>query len=384
MAYRKGDYWMCKIPVGLREIAGSSYRKLGKISAMVKKEAEKTQTLFLLELEVKAEEFIDIQDYQYMTVYDLLDYWLKNHARIKRSEKTVENDVYTIKKLVEVLGEISIHDLDHRDINRYMAVRRSVKSYRSRQKEGVSETAIHHELRILKHACKLALERWCFTLNDPFKKVEMPSGNVKRKRYLLKAEEDSLNEAINAKLLIDPSFIWFVHIWSMALSTGIRASNLCDIRWSHVTLGEKGGIYLPKTKNKLPHVVPFNQNSAAIVIEIVQLRGGKLKPSDFLFVDGEGSRLTRNRVSTEQLKLCRSAGIEDYRWHDNRHDCFSKMAQAGKSGKHIQQFSGHLDAQSLNRYLHLAPEEKWETVRSLPDRFIPATKRLPKSIGETG
>src|SRR5690606_30738072 len=54
------------------------------------------------------------------------------------------------------------------------------------------------------------------------------------------------------------------------------------------------------------------------------------------------------------LKIaCDALGIEDFRWHDLRHEACSRLAERGWSIAQIQQISGHKTLEQLKRYIHL-------------------------------
>ena len=57
------------------------------------------------------------------------------------------------------------------------------------------------------------------------------------------------------------------------------------------------------------------------------------------------------------MKLaCDALGIEDFRWHNLRHEACSRLAERGWTVQQIQLISGHKTLQSLERYMHLNHE----------------------------
>lgn len=62
------------------------------------------------------------------------------------------------------------------------------------------------------------------------------------------------------------------------------------------------------------------------------------------------------RVCTT-AKLAHSQGVDGFRMHDLRHTLASQLALAGCSLPEIQQAMGHKDAQTTQRYKHLAPSK---------------------------
>ena len=64
--------------------------------------------------------------------------------------------------------------------------------------------------------------------------------------------------------------------------------------------------------------------------------------------------------------VLKDAKVKKYRWHDNRHTFCSRLVQAGKSLKVVQELAGHRDIKMTARYAHLDQESKRE---ALEDAF---------------
>ena len=67
--------------------------------------------------------------------------------------------------------------------------------------------------------------------------------------------------------------------------------------------------------------------------------------------------------------VLKEAKVKHYRWHDNRHTFCSRLVQAGKSLKVVQELAGHLDIKTTARYAHLDQGSKRE---AMEDTFNPA------------
>ncbi len=62
------------------------------------------------------------------------------------------------------------------------------------------------------------------------------------------------------------------------------------------------------------------------------------------------------------LWACREAGIEDFRFHDLRHEATSRLLERGLNQMEVASITGHRDLRMLKRYTHLRPE-------TLPERL---------------
>ncbi len=97
-----------------------------------------------------------------------------------------------------------------------------------------------------------------------------------------------------------------------SLTTGLRQTNVLELRWKEVNLDKRHAIVpTSQSKTKTSLAVPLNINAISI------LRRPWFKYSEFIFTyQGKPIKQCNTQAWKKALKR---AGIENFRWHDLRH-----------------------------------------------------------------
>ena len=216
---------------------------------------------------------------------------------------------------------------------------------------GVGDTTINHELRLLRHAYNLAIKEWELVDTTPFAKISIPKGNVKRVRYLSDDEEKRLFANL-------PD--WLRPVVIIARETGLRLSNIANLTWKQVNLFSRM-IIIETTKNGEPVGIPMTEN---VFTTLKALNKVRRIDSDFIF--GKKGRPFRRWWFSKSFKTaCEKAGIENFRFHDLRHDFCSRLVQRGVDLYTVAALAGHKNITTTQRYAHLSPEKLKSAVQML-------------------
>jgi integrase len=143
----------------------------------------------------------------------------------------------------------------------------------------------------------------------------------------------------------------------VSLNTGARRGALFSLLWSDVDLDMKIlTLRGEDEKNSKMNYVPINHVAFAAFMEWRRVSKG-----DLVFPSPRtGNRLTECRHAWHSLM--KAAQIENFRWHDMRHDFASQLVMKGVDLNTVRELLGHADMKMTLRYAHLAPEAKVRAV----------------------
>jgi integrase len=152
---------------------------------------------------------------------------------------------------------------------------------------------------------------------------------------------------------------WLQWAAGLAVSLGTRRGELMETTVPDVDL-DRRRVTLRVTKNGRTRAV-FINGIAMQVFESMNLRERKRKKDrGLLFPD-----VTPEQVSMRFIRACRSAGIEDFSFHDLRHTYASLLRKDGAALDEIQNLLGHSDLRMTIRYAHLGPDHLEATASRL-------------------
>ena len=111
------------------------------------------------------------------------------------------------------------------------------------------------------------------------------------------------------------------------------------------------------------HRIPLNSIAAKL------LKSWKAQSIDtgsdaFVFPSPVSGKMLSN-VKKAWAGILKAAQIEQFRWHDMRHDFASQLVMNGVDLNTVRELLGHADMEMTMRYAHLAPSVKLQAVELL-------------------
>lgn len=178
-----------------------------------------------------------------------------------------------------------------------------------------------------------------------------------RRRSRLHADKQYLSDLQDAHFVDS-----FKPLVIIALNTGIRRKELFSLRWEDIDFNA-GTILLraANAKTKKTLIIPMN-DIVSMTLKLWQEQTGKER--GLIFPNPLTGKPYTNCDSSWNA-LLKEAKIENYRWHDMRHDFASRLVMKGVDLNTVRELLGHSDLKMTMRYAHLAPEKKQTAVNML-------------------
>ncbi|WP_340213710.1 tyrosine-type recombinase/integrase [Dinoroseobacter shibae] len=266
---------------------------------------------------------------------DLADDYMTNHALPKKRPRSAAMDRSLLDRVVlPAFGRQSVDEVSHKDIQRLHNSLRDTPYQANRV------------LALLSKMFELAI-RWGLRGDNPVKGVPR-FAEEKRYRWLSDNELDRLREALDAHPNQRAA-----NAIRLQLLTGARTGEVLTSQWSDFDL-DRGVWVKPShhTKQKRTEHLPL---SAATVALLRSIAHGRTDDSPFVFPGRKPGHPIKD-LKRFWTSVTSTAGLKDYRLHDNRHTHASHLVSSGHSLPIVGRLLGHTNPMTTQRYAHLADD----------------------------
>ncbi len=326
----------------------ASFRKRGpnRWQAQVRKKGYPTQTKSFrtraaaaqwvrsIECEMDQGLFVSRNEADTTTVAELLERYLRERTVLK---KGAEPEACRIRALLR-------HPLALRYAGAVRGV--DIAIYRDERLAKVSNGSVRRELTILSQLFKIARKEWGIYVNNPVREIELPAPNAPRCRRLQDGPTESESEEtrlLSACLRCRNSYL--LPVVKLAIETAMRQSELVGMHWRHIDL-KRRTVFLPLTKNGDSRTVPLSTVAVAVLSALPRGIKGDVFPG-----------LTAEAIKKAFIRAVRNAGIDDFHFHDLRHEATTRLFERGLNIMEVATVTGHKDLRMLRRYTHLKAED---------------------------
>lgn len=295
-----------------------------------------------------------------ITLERACDLWFD---RVGRHHKNHYTELYQLGNLATGLGKaVLLQDVTVNAIDDYIARRRAT----------VSNASVNRETQLLRR-----LVRWCA---DRHAVPELPWGKLMLKEAAERVRELSAEEEASLFAHLPDSLKPLIEF---AILSGQRKSELISMRWADVDL--KAGRAKVWAKGGKPHHFPLTARMIAIiasqpkacaqVFTYVAERDSPPRPDRPKRIKGERYPFSKLGWARKWKKALTDAGIEDYRFHDNRHTAGTRNLRASGNLKGVQKLLGHVDIKTTARYAHALEDDVRDMLNATESRNSPEPKK---------
>ena len=251
-------------------------------------------------------------------------------------QKAHQSALVRCRRLRRMLGKINLSDLSPAHL----------ASYRDERLKSIKPNTLKRELSILSSAINTAIIDWGIPIpSNPVAMTRIPKYDDSRDRRLKDGEEGKLLAI--AKPVYRRAII-------IAVETAIRRGELLNIRKSHINF-DKQTLHIPETKTDTPRTIPLSTRAIkALKDQIKSISDAnvvQMERDPKLF--SMSAPMFRHEIHKYRVKL----DMEDWRFHDLRHEATSRLFERGLNVMEVALVTGHQDLRMLKRYTHLRAKD---------------------------
>ncbi|MFM1908258.1 MAG: hypothetical protein RLZZ591_1935 [Pseudomonadota bacterium] len=291
--------------------------------------------------------FQSVSEAEKTTLSDLIDRFKREYAPFHYRKRADEKEAwrFQVARLDSLLGKYSLAAIDPKIVGVFRDLRLSGNS----QMAAVSSSTVRKEIFMLSKLLKFAQIECGILLprGNPVANVRKPSEGKGRERRLTKVEFADLEVEImkSRNKYLYPAF-------QFAIETAARQNEVLSLTWENVNLVRKFAL-MKETKNGEVRAAPLSSKAIDVLNSLPKPKpSGKFNPDDHPFPIDRTCLLSAFRYA------CQRAKIQDFTWHDLRHEAMSRLSEKNEfSVLELASISGHKTLQMLKKYTHLQAEK---------------------------
>ncbi len=268
--------------------------------------------------------------------------FIENLKQKNRAHSTIIAYSKDIQQLIEYLekkeGITDVEQVKGSYLNNFMA---------GLKEQGYTAKSISRKTNSTKTFFKFLKEELQVIKKNPADLVSHPKLTPKAPRILSKIEYKALRDAVKKDIRT-------YAIVEILLQTGIRISELAEIRLSDIELPEegkegKGVLHIPKRGSNEARDIPLNKSVQQAIREYLKIRPFSKK--DYLFVTKTGNQLLVRNIRATLDKYFREIGLEGVKVNDLRHTFIAQHLERGTPIYIVSKVAGHKRLSTTEKYL---------------------------------
>lgn len=311
--------------------------KLGSITlAQAKKEAQRLIGLISQGIDPVQERKSNTKSNDSITLREYInDFYFEWYKKNNKNTKALK---FSLGRRLEKIMDKSLKELNDKKV--------MIKYLNDYQKiNKTSDATYNRMLSTIKGIFSRAYEFGYIDINN-IKDVKLLKINATKVRYLSSSETTRFFEALE---LINSQQAKEIII--IAYYTGMRKSEILTLTFDDIDFDTKQIVLKSEnTKSSKVRYIPMHQ-------KVLQILSNKNPKSGYIFVSEKTGKPYDN-IDRSWAKLMKLAEIENFRFHDLRHNFCSMLVMKGVPIYTVAQIAGHADVKTTQIYAHLSPDVK--------------------------
>lgn len=282
--------------------------------------------------------FIDRRESETTTLLEMLK---KYEEEVTPRKKSKDRELSRIAKWkTHKLANYSLASIKPKDIASFRDERRKLK---------LAENTIRLDIAFISSVFEHCRKDWGIEVENPCRKIKLPSGSKKRERRVSDSEIEGLLEFLPKAM---PRTKNTNELIELSIETGMRQSEVLGIEWNDVHTKEKY-IQLDETKSGDPRQVPLSPKAIKILEGMVRPikseRVFKVTQDALIRGFNQACKLAiENKKDDKKIKF---GFMDNLKFHDLRHEAASRWA-ARLQAQELCKMFGWKTMQMALRYYH--------------------------------
>lgn len=266
-----------------------------------------------------------------ITIKEMFDLFLKYSEANKKDYKNDTGRIDILKKYFDETKPIS--SITPSTIEDFR-----LKVIKDRK---IANATFNRYLSTLSKAFNLLIDEKQLNIQNPCRFVKKSKEDNQIIRYLSEDEEKRLFEVLDKSI---------APIVLCALTTGLRLSNILNLRWETINF-DIGFIEVLMQENKghKKIQIPLSKKLKTTLEEI------GIKEKGYVFLNPKTKKPYVDIRKPFQAAL-KAAKIENFRFHDLRHTVATRLVMNGADLMTVKEVMAHSDLKTTQRYMHPTPE----------------------------
>lgn len=290
------------------------------------------------------------------TLAQLIDRYLTEKLPVKKRNRDKAGQETILAWWKEEYGHAT---LDKLKPSLFSQARGELLKRKNRNGQPISGATANRYLAGISSVCKWAWKELHILPSNPVLSVEKAAEGEGVIRFLSDDERKALLKACKAH----PNRNIGLAV-TLALATGIRYSNLRNLRWEDVDF-DRWTLRIEETKNGDPRYVPV---IGAAQTALTTHYEADPTQSGWVF-KGQGDKAPAD-FEKQWREVRDAAKLQDFRFHDLRHTTASYLTQGGAGLAQVADALGHKTLEMAKRYSHQSGEHVRATLASIADKLV--------------